>query len=76
MDKKPRLGSDPLGWIRDTREGAKRTKRREVRGETRDLALLTRSSQANASSLRLRLTSFYNGSIFNRKGMFLHGCAP
>ena len=26
MDKKPRLGSDPLGWIRDTREEANESK--------------------------------------------------
>ena len=26
MEKKPRLGSDPLGWITDTREGAEDSK--------------------------------------------------
>ena len=49
MDKKPRVGSDSLEWIRDTRKEAERTKRREMRFETRGLALLTPSSQANAS---------------------------
>ena len=30
MDKKPRLGSDPLTWIRDTRKEAKGTGERVI----------------------------------------------
>jgi len=52
MDKKPRLGSDPLEWVKDTRKEAERTKRREMRCETRDLALLKPSSQVNASFVK------------------------
>ncbi len=51
MEKK-RLGSDPLEWIRDIRKEAELTKRREMRCDTWDLALLTPSSQVNASFLK------------------------
>jgi hypothetical protein len=58
MNKKPRLGLDPLESIRDTWKEAEWSKVSEIGCETRDLALLTPSSQVNVSVLNSSGDSF------------------